>query len=482
MATLRPYLRQLAQWVCTGWLPPSFAQLPVRAATPPPKKQDSEAYWSDSFTQRAPEAIPTALRPLAAQLTLAGKTREFLGRLPPSGLADANATTGGVAGGAPGAASLEAAFYLRMLEAVRAAADGAKVPRTRAEEAAAHIRGPTPTASRGAVAVGAATWTPGHPLLPRAGRDTVAPSVAAAVAVAVSGQEKTEDGHGPSAMRSSTGLHLLAPAPRARGADEHFAAAASSLCALSPSAAASSDGDCVGQGSAGATASDALRAAAALCRTLREPPSAVTAGWAAQGSGGTHSSTRAFFAAKEVCSQQPPPCPPSPAPSLPRRLPPLPMLLEYCLLAPLRAECAAAEPEFLSAVSAVARPFEAAEMLQRVFLFGEPSLTADFLDALFTQLQADGPWRRRLPELSARLHDTLLSGGGDAHYARAFSLVHLGHSDSGTREARVVPPVPTARCSASASCRVHSTPTPAARPPARPPTRPPARPLAVARR
>ena len=140
MATLRPYLRQLAQWVCTGWLPPSFAQLPVRAATPPPKKQDSEAYWSDSFTQRAPEAIPTALRPLAAQLTLAGKTREFLGRLPPSGLADANATTGGVAGGAPGAASLEAAFYLRMLEAVRAAADGAKVPRTRAEGAAAHGR------------------------------------------------------------------------------------------------------------------------------------------------------------------------------------------------------------------------------------------------------------------------------------------------------------------------------------------------------
>ena len=80
-----------------------------------------------------------------------------------------------------------------------------------------------------------------------------------------------------------------------------------------------------------------------------------------------------------------------------------------------------------------ARPFEAAEMLQRVFLFGEPSLTADFLDALFTQLQADGPWRRRLPELSARLHDTLLSGGSDAHYARAFSLVHLGHSDSGAR-------------------------------------------------
>ena len=117
-------------------------------------------------------------------------------------------------------------------------------------------------------------------------------------------------------------------------------------------------------------------------------------------------------------------------------------------------------------------------MLQRVFLFGEPSLTADFLDALFAQLQADGPWRRRLPELSARLHDTLLSGGSDAHYARAFSLVHLGHSDSGAREARVVPPVPTARCSASASCRVQNYP---GRPPARPPTRPPARPPACSR-
>ena len=213
MATLRPYLRQLAQWVCTGWLPPSFAQLPVRAATPPPKKQDSEAYWSDSFTQRAPEAIPTALRPLAAQLTLAGKTREFLGRLPPSGLADANATTGGVAGGAPGAASLEAAFYLRMLEAVRAATDGAKVPRTREAGAAAHIRGPTPTASRGAVAVGAATGRQDIPCCLGLGA-TLWRRQRRRWRWRCRGRRKREDGHGPSAMRSSTGLHLLAPAPR----------------------------------------------------------------------------------------------------------------------------------------------------------------------------------------------------------------------------------------------------------------------------
>ena len=323
VATLRPYLRQLAQWVCTGWLPPSFAQLP---SAPPRRrrKADSEAYWSDSFTQRAPEAIPTALRPLAAQLTLAGKTREFLGRLPPSGLADANATTGGVAGGAPGAASLEAAFYLRMLEAVRAAADGAKVPRTRAEEAAAHIRGPTPTASRGAVAVGAATWTPDIPCCLGLGATLWRRQWRRRWRWRCRAGE-TEDGHGPSAMRSSTGLHLLAPAPRARGADEHLAAAASSLCALSPSAAASSDGDCVGQVAPGQRPAT-LRARGVVPNStgaaVRRP-----AGWAAQGSGGTHSSTRAFFAAKEVCSQQPPPCPPSPAPSLPRRLPPLPMLL-----------------------------------------------------------------------------------------------------------------------------------------------------------
>jgi hypothetical protein len=118
-------------------------------------------------------------------------------------------------------------------------------------------------------------------------------------------------------------------------------------------------------------------------------------------------------------------------------------------------------------------------MLQRVFLFGEPSLTADFLDALFTQLQADGPWRRRLPELSARLHDTLLSGGSDAHYARAFSLVHLGHSDSGAREARRPS---CAHCPLLCFRPVQGSQHPyPGRPPARPPTRPPARPPACSR-
>ena len=281
MATLRPYLRQLAQWVCTGWLPPSFAQLPVRAATPPPKKQDSEAYWSDSFTQRAPEAIPAALRPLAAQLTLAGKTREFLGRLPPSGLVDANATTGGVAGGAPGAASLEAAFYLRMLEAVRAAADGAKVPRTRAEEAAAHIRGPTPTASRGAVAVGAATWTPGHPLLPRA-RHCGAVSGGGGGGGGV-GAGETEDGHGR--RRCDRPQAHFKHRRRSRGADEHFAAAASSSCVVAVGRRVQRRRP--GQGSAGAPARARRRRRCAELYGSRRPPS-QPAGLLKAAAGRTH--------------------------------------------------------------------------------------------------------------------------------------------------------------------------------------------------
>jgi hypothetical protein len=105
-------------------------------------------------------------------------------------------------------------------------------------------------------------------------------------------------------------------------------------------------------------------------------------------------------------------------------LPPLAVLLEHCLLGPLRERCALPGPELLAAVAhATMPPLRVAQLLHRVLLFGEPRLTAPLLEGrLFPRLALHRAWRRQLPELHAALSDALLDAHLPPDTARCFSV------------------------------------------------------------
>lgn len=105
-------------------------------------------------------------------------------------------------------------------------------------------------------------------------------------------------------------------------------------------------------------------------------------------------------------------------------LPPLAVLLEHCLLGPLRERCALPGPELLAAVAhATMPPLRVAQLLHRVLLFGEPRLTAPLLEGrLFPRLALHRAWRRQLPELHAALSEALLDAHLPPDTARCFSV------------------------------------------------------------
>ena len=105
-------------------------------------------------------------------------------------------------------------------------------------------------------------------------------------------------------------------------------------------------------------------------------------------------------------------------------LPPLAVLIEHCLLAPLRERCGLPGPELLAAVAhATMAPLRVAQLLHRVLLFGEPRLTAPLLEGrLFPRLALHRAWRRQLPELHAALSEALLDAHLPPDTARCFSV------------------------------------------------------------
>ena len=105
-------------------------------------------------------------------------------------------------------------------------------------------------------------------------------------------------------------------------------------------------------------------------------------------------------------------------------LPPLAVLLEHCVLGPLRERCALPGPELLAAVAhATMPPLRVAQLLHRVLLFGEPRLTAPLLEGrLFPRLALHRAWRRQLPELHAALSEALLDAHLPPDTVRCFSV------------------------------------------------------------
>ena len=80
-AALGPYLRLLGRWTCDGRLPEDAAELPVTIDASVPLDQVEE-HWRRSATLRPDNSIPSALRPVAPALLLAGKSCQLLHRIP----------------------------------------------------------------------------------------------------------------------------------------------------------------------------------------------------------------------------------------------------------------------------------------------------------------------------------------------------------------------------------------------------------------